>query len=256
MYYTEILLSFAGSFAGRYFVSVRQDSVFERLPQAMGYTGETIPSCPQTEAWVFVCLGALFLLFVAAVLFSSSSLVWSVKLLLEIDDRTASFINPGAFYFLSRFLYVVFFIGVFSLFGYLYFRSAGDGFLLSEYWLFLGTTTVFLTLKLLLSHLLGFVFFDSSAFKVARRTYFNTLSLFGIVLYPLLVFHVYSSFLSCNVLIAIVLITALLSLVFFAFRLFQIFFTKTVDFFYILLYLCTLEILPFLLLFRIYGNIV
>ncbi len=250
------LFQLADFFIGKSLVFAQSDSISSTLSHVIGYEGDKFPSLPQTEYWVFICLIVLLVLLVVAVAFSSSSLVLAVKMLFQIDDRTSSFSNMAAISSSSRFLFIAFFLGVLSFLGYLYVHPQGSDFLLSKYGLFLGITTSFLLLKLLLARLLGFVFLDPSLFKIARETYLNILSLLGIALFPLLVFCIYTPFLSDNLLIIIVISFILFALLLFAFRLIQIFFSKIVDSFYILLYLCTLEILPFLALFRLYQNLV
>jgi hypothetical protein len=79
---------------------------------------------------------------------------------------------------------------------------------------------------------------------------------FGILLFPLLIISIYGApWLVIGAQIASLVVCLALAVLTF-FKLFQIFYSKLFDFFYILLYLCTLEILPILALIRLYQFIV
>jgi hypothetical protein len=225
--------------------------------QQVKYMGETIPLSAQTEMWVFICLGTLLFLLVVAVLFSSSSLVHMIKTLFELTDRNSIFNDTTINNSPARFLLTFFFISVFSLFSYLYLHLESESFPLIGYLIFLGVTTVFFIVKLLLFNMLGFVFLNPSVFKTAKETYFNILSLLGLALYPLLVIRIYAiPFFDHKIIDYIILSLLLLTSLFIVYKLIRIFFNKLVDLFYILLYLCTLEILPFIALFQIYEMMV
>ena len=233
--------------------TIQQIDTVAHISQQVRYVGEAIPLPVQTEMWVFICLGMLLLLLVVAVLFSSSSLGRMIKALFEITDRNSIFNDTTINNSPARFLLNLFFIAVFSLFSFLYLHPETESFLLIGYLRFLGVTALFFVAKLLLFNMLGFVFLNPSVLKTARETYFNIFSLLGIILYPLLVIRIYAtSFFDHKILDYTVLFSLLLASLFIVYKLIQIFFGKLVDLFYILLYLCTLEILPFIALFRIY----
>ena len=223
--------------------------------QQVRYVGEVIPPSAQTATWVFVCLGGLLFLLVIAIVCSSSSLVYTLRDLFEVTEKNSIFNDTTTNNSYVRFLLVLFFTGVFSFFCYVYLQP--ESFSLISYLIFWGVTGLFFLVKLLLFNLLGFVFLNPGLLKTARETYFNTLSFLGVILYPVLVIRIYSSpVLDYKIIDTIGMFLFLLAFLFIVFKLIQLFFGKLVDFFYILLYLCTLEILPFIALFRIYEMIV
>ena len=237
--------------------TIQQIDTVTHISQQVRYVGETFPSYPQTEMWVFICLGALFLLLAVAVLFSSSPLVNTLKVLLNVTDRDNIFNDTALNSPSVRFLFAVLFTGVFSLFAYLYLQPEIKEFSLTGYGMFFLVTALLFCAKLLLSNVLGFVFLNHSNLKIAKKTYIDILSLLGIILYPLLVIRIYaSSFFDYKILDYIVLFLLLSTSLFIIYKLIRIFFSKLVDLFYILLYLCTLEILPFIALFQIYEIMV
>ena len=236
--------------------TIQQVDTLIHIPQQVRYAGEAVPLFAQTEMWVFICLGVLLFLLVVAVLFSSS-LVQMLKTLFEITDRNSIFNDSAMSNPPVRFLLIFFFTGVFSLFSYLYLQSESESFQLIGYLKILGVTALFFIVKVFLFNVLGFVFFNPSILKTGKETYFNTLSILGVVLYPLLVIRIYIfPIFDYKILDYTVLFLLLLTALFIAYKLIQIFFGKLVDLFYILLYLCTLEILPFIALFRMYEMIV
>ena len=237
--------------------TIQQIDTIIHISQQVKYTGEVIPLSAQTEVWVFVCLGALLFLLVVAAFFSSSSLGHMIRTLFELTERDSIFNDTTINNSPARFLLIFFFISVFSLLSYFYLHLESESFPLIGYLIFLGITAVFFIIKLFLFNMLGFVFLNPSVLKMAKETYFNIFSLLGVILYPLLVIRIYAiSFFDHKIIDYIVLSLLLLTSLFIVYKLIRIFFNKLIDLFYILLYLCTLEILPFIALFRTYEIIV
>lgn len=254
----NFFLLWLSSFCNRRLCWLQTDSVSISQPQFPGHIGLPFSDSLHTEVWIFLFLALLLLFVVLAVLFSSSSLLEFITVFFNPENRGASPFSSTVLYSVSRFLFLVFFAGLMSLLACLYFNPSDEAQIFcSRYLLYFVATVLFLIIKWFLFNFIAFVFFNSTAtVKIAKELYFNLLSLLGLFLYPFLLFYAYSSFFTREMLLVVVITLLVFALIFWAFRLFQIFFSKVLDSFYILLYLCTLEILPLLLLFRVYQNII
>jgi len=217
-----------------------------------GFIGIPHPSLPQTESWVFLALLGFFFLFVYAVSQSSGYITETVKTFFQVKERSSIFSKATVNDFRFRFFLIIFTIGVLSLFAYLTFYKPGSPFLLKEYGCFFLATTLFVILKYLFFNLVGYIFLSPVSLKMAKESYLNVVLFLGILLYPLLILQIYipnhyAGFTEIASL-SVCLIACILVII----KLFQIFLHKFVASFYILLYLCTLEILPLVLLYQVY----
>ena len=221
-----------------------------------GHLGIPLPSFPQTESWVFIILLILFFLLVYSVYSSSGMIGETLKTFFQVKERSSIFSKATVNNIRIRLLLILFSIGVLSLYVYLIIFKSTNPFSIKVYCYFLVLTGLFFGIKSLLFDLIGYVFLTPSTIKMAKESYFNILSILGTALFPLLILQIYipnnlnripeiSSLIICIIACIVVII-----------KLFQIFFHKTVASFYILLYLCTLEILPLLLIYRVYKLII
>ena len=232
------------------------DSIKSIVHIPTGFVGIPHPSLPQTEIWVFVTLFLLFILFVFSISRSSGFINDILKNFFQVKERSSIFskatVNDTRF----RLILVLFSIAVLSLYSYLILYQTSNPFLLSKYALFLLITMLFFGFKSLSFELIGYVFLNPSSFKMAKESYFNIVSFLGIIMFPLLILQIYIPTIFIRIIIILSLITSISSFILIIIKLFQIFFHKTVAFFYILLYLCTLEILPLIALYQVYKLIV
>ena len=111
--------------------------------------------------------------------------------------------------------------------------------------------------KYFFSKILAYTFLNRELFTNSSEFYINILFFLGLVMYPLLVIKIYSpqdfDFALYDIL---ALIFSLISLMFLIIKLFQLFYKNILDAIHIMLYLCTLEILPYLVLFQAYKWII
>jgi hypothetical protein len=117
-------------------------------------------------------------------------------------------------------------------------------------------TGLFFGIKSVLFNVIGYVFLTPSSQKLARESYSNIVSVLGVSLFPFLILQIYIPSYLYNAIEIISLIICMAACILVIIKLFQIFFHKIVASFYILLYLCTLEILPSIILYRVYKLIV
>ena len=221
-----------------------------------GFEGIAHPSLPSSESWVFGAFLILFLVLVVSMLRGADWLTESIRTFFQVKERSSIFSKATTNGYQSRFLLTCFSIGVFSLYAYYLFYTPAIGFHISGYWLFCVAIGLFLLFKCMMFQLIGYVFLDHTALKLARESYFNVLCYLSMALFPLLIFQIYfpdNLNESTGVLSLIVCVVAAILIII---KLFQIFFRKIVTTFYILLYLCTLEILPLIIMFQVFRIIV
>jgi len=221
-----------------------------------GFDGIPHPNLPQNESWIFVIIMLLFFVLVFSVSSSKTMLLETIRTFAQAKERSSLFSNATVNDFRFRFFLNIFSIAVLSLYGYLTFYEQSNNLSITAYLSLLVFTLFFFGIKSLLIDFIGFVFLDTTSLKIAKESYFNIISFAGIILFPLLLLHIYapSSF-DYAVDISSLIVCLLVVLLLF-FKLFQIFFNKIASSFYILLYLCTLEFIPFLLLYYGYKLII
>ncbi len=221
-----------------------------------GFEGVPHPSLPGSEDWVFVSLLVLFILVVLAVVKSSEWMRESVRTFFHTKERSVYSNKNTNLQFQTRVLLTLFFTGVFSLYAFSLLFGSENGFQLLIFIKFLAVTIIFLSIKSIVTMLLGYVFLDIVSLKQARESYFKVLSFLGIALYLILVIQIYVlptlTTYTHYVALALCVIAAILIII----KLFQIFFHKSIVSFYLMLYLCTLEILPLILLFQVYRLLI
>jgi hypothetical protein len=220
-----------------------------------GFVGEALASSAQSEAWVFV---ALLLMAFLPIFVISSSPAWlseSFKMIFKEKKRASIFSDTSTSDPVFRSILFVFFSVAVGLYAFCYFHNANTDFAVSKGIVFCGVTLVFFLVKTLLIRFLTYVFFDSTIIRQATEQYVNILSVCGLVVYPLLVLQIYVVVPIHNYLNVITALVLILSILFVVIKIFRIFFTKIIDLLYILLYLCTLELIPIFGLIHIYQLI-
>lgn len=221
-----------------------------------GFEGIPHPSFPESESWVFGTILFLFLMMVVSFLRSSGWFYESVRTFFQVKDRSSIFSKATINDFQSRFILILFSVGVLSLYGYILLIPSGKPFEITQYALVFGVILLFYIFKFISIEVLGYVFLEKQSLKIARESYFNLLIYLGILLFPLLIFQIYFPLWLNDYTVYISLIMCILLVVLLIFKLFQIFFQKAVTSFYLLLYLCTLEILPVFLIYSIIRTII
>jgi len=220
-----------------------------------GFEGKLLPSLPQTENWVFIAILLLFFLFVFSISQSSGLILETVRTFFQVKERSSIFSKVTINYFRFRFFLISFSTGVISLYAYVLLYNPTNKFEIKEYLYLIAVTSIFFGIKALLIDLICYVFFEPRIMKMVKNSYFNIISFLGIALFPLLISFIYMPIYLRNITEYISLIICLIAGILIIIKLFQIFLHKTVASFYILLYLCTLEFLPLLALFKVYQLI-
>ena len=216
------------------------------------FDGILHPSFPQNEAWVFILLLVLFGMLIFSVTRSYGWLRESVRTFFQVKERSSIFSTATVNDFQSKMILITFSVGVISTYAYIYFKTPESPFTFFIWLKFLLVTGLFFIFKYMMIQVLGFVFLDKMELKLASTSYFNIISYLSILLFPLLIFQVYTTPYVQQITISLSFIVLILAAILVIIKLFQIFLRKIVTTFYILLYLCTLEILPLILLFSVY----
>lgn len=232
------------------------DTIQAIIQVPTGHVGKPHPPLPQTDSWVFGTLIILFFLLVFSISRSSGAISETVKTFFQSKERSSLFGKTTISNFRFRFFLIEFSIGVISLYAYLFFLPPNTAFSILNFGYFFLATTLFFGIKTVLFDLLGYVFFEPKRLKLAKESYFNILSLVGVVLFPIIIFQIYLPYNIESISHVLSLAIFVLSYIFIVIKLFQIFFNKIVASFYIMLYLCTLEFLPLFVLFLVYSLIV
>lgn len=221
-----------------------------------GFEGILHPMLPQTATWVFGVLLTMFILLVISLPRYSKIIFSDLKTYFQNSERSTLYRKTTLSDFYAQFVLIIFAIGVFSLFAYLYVFKSTSEFYLEEYCVLFGVTILFFLAKYILILFVGSVFIESKELKIAKFSYFNIISLVGILLYPMLVMRIYSPT-NFHYLIGLMSLSICVSAyILIIIKLFQLFLRKVVASFYILLYLCTLEFLPLFIMYKVYQLIV
>ncbi len=114
---------------------------------------------------------------------------------------------------------------------------------------YVGIIILFYVLRVLLYTCVNWIFFDKQKNSLWLESYSLLYSLFGILLFPLLLLVVYFDLSNVKSFIYFVIFT-ILSEIMLLYKCFNIFFNKMYGFLYFIVYFCTLEMVPCFLLWQ------
>ncbi len=209
-----------------------------------GFDGVVATGVPSDQNWVFLVLLFMFGVIIISFLRAISSLVEIIRSFFNSKERNSIFNKTSIDNFEQRVYFFVFSITSISLFSYLIFYEKGEVFSFLTYLYFLIATFLFFLLKYISAKFIGYLFLDLGTMKIVTDSYLNVVSLVALLFYPLILLHLYTSGISVALTANVALIIFALGLILFASKLVQIFLHNIVASLYLLLYLCTLEILP------------
>ncbi len=113
--------------------------------------------------------------------------------------------------------------------------------------IFIFVIFIFWGFKWLSNNLIGRIFFDIKKVNIWQNNYFSIIELLGISLFPVLLFLVKSQYeILSKICIFLILIFIGIGFILSVYKGFRVFLTKVHGIFYFMLYLCALEILPYL----------
>lgn len=222
---------------------------------AVRYEGKEVPAFPQNESWIF---GTLLFFFVFMALLFRRFSGWigeTLKNIFKVRTRSSIFSKSAAEESRSKFLFIMLSAGIISL--SLYIRMTPVPPELRTYLVFYAAGLIYLLVKDFLINLTGYVFLEAEAFKTAKESYYNIFIFLGFILFPVLILKIYfNNGNQAGIFDIFATTITVVALLFVGFKLFQIFYQKILDFFYIILYLCTLEILPLIGMYQVYKSLI
>jgi len=231
----------------------RADSI--ALHAFKGYEGVIATGAPSDQNWVFLVLFFMFSLVVVAFLRAISSPLDVFKSFFNSGERTSIFTKTSIDNFEQKVYFFLFTITAFALLGYLLFYVPPQVFSFLKFLYFVVAVVLFFIVKYILTKFISYVFLDKNITKTVTDSYLHIITFIAALFYPLMLVHLYTYQATANFTTDIALVIIALGLIFFSIKLVQIFLQKIVSSLYILLYLCTLEILPLIGLFFVFRFI-
>lgn len=229
------------------------DSV--RMHALSGFEGVAASGAPANQSWVFIILMALFGILVLAFIRSISPPHSIILSFFNKKDRNSIFSKTSIDGFEQKFYLFIFSFVSISLFAYFAFYAKGSIFQFAIYLRIVLILTVFFVAKYLISKVLEYVFFDRSVLKPLYDSYLHVLSIMAIAFYAVVVFAIYYRTPIPGLADSSGLIILGTGLLLFTAKLVQFFLHKVVVSLYLMLYLCTLEILPVLILIEAFRYV-
>jgi hypothetical protein len=211
---------------------------------------------PSDQSWVFIVLLFMFGIVVVSFLRSISSPLEILTSFFNSKERNSIFNKTSIDNFEQRVYFFIFSNTSISLFSYLVFYEQGQVFNILTYLYFFVATLFFFLTKYLASKFIAYIFLDKNTMKMVTDSYLNIVSFVALFLYPIMLIHLYASDITIGFTINASLIIIGLGLVLFAIKLVQIFLHEIVASLYLLLYLCTLEILPLIGMIQVFRYLV
>ena len=114
----------------------------------------------------------------------------------------------------------------------------------------------FFAIKYILIRYISFVFMNNTTFTIIYYHYNQLVNFFSIILYPILLICLFTPQICRIVFTDIFILFVVFYFILWLIKAFRLFFTNLLAFLYILLYFCTLEILPLYTLFSLAEFIV
>jgi hypothetical protein len=233
--------------------SARADSILRH--SLSGFQGELPIGAPSDQNWVFLMLLTVFGLFVLSVIRSMTPPLDIIKTFFIAKERSSIFSKTSIDNFEQKFYHILITFIVIPLYGYLVYYQNGTRFDFVIYMYFTAALISFFLIKYLLAKVLEFVFVEKAYMKMIFDSYLNVMSFVSIVFYILIFLKLYISSFSAHFFEISGQIILIIALILLMIKFIQFFLHKIVDSLYIMLYLCTLEILPVLILVQAFRHL-
>ena len=229
------------------------DSVYRHAMS--GFQGSISQQVPASQWWVFVLMLLLFGLLVFSVVRTMVSPADVIKGLFDSKKRSVSFNKNSIDSFEQKVYFFIFSSATVSLTAYVLNYNVTNEFGFREFFFYFMVFNIFAVIKYFISKVLEYVFFGKAVLKKIWEDYLNIFTLLSFLLYLYILLLLFSPFsfdgISTYVVSALVVLAELVFVV----VLIRNFLHKIVVSLYLMLYLCTLEILPVLLLIQVFGEL-
>lgn len=203
----------------------------------------------QTQSWFTPFMFCMFVLCTAGIAFSRHSF-WRETRSLFFATYDDGFYDTTKEEFQNKFPLFLLFVVNLSLFAYFFIN--GEVLAPVNYFfvifLYIITILLFSIAKMVLNKLVCYVFYDVRTYMKAENTFLLICSMIGIGLVPVLLIAAYapSTMMRPALYVGAVLVFLLMGV--YLLKMTTYFFRGTFSIFYLILYLCTVEILPFIAL--------
>lgn len=215
------------------------------------YQGIRLEQVTDQNNWVSGIILFVLLLFWTVWRFAGQFFALRSTGVVAVSGRQAVFGDDTAKSFTSDIVFSVIHLLVLGLFSYQVFFYLGykSGISLFGYCI-LGLLALH-AVKYAINKLFTFVFFDSFMYSEWKQSYNFNNYLLGILFIPLVLGMIYGSESIFDICLASGLFLFVALLVFYAYRLFVIFFNNLASLLYLILYLCALEIVPLMIGYKL-----
>jgi hypothetical protein len=217
-----------------------------------GFIGKDLPKTPSGETWVSVLFLALFLFFAYVVSRGRKMIEQTIKDFFYFKERASIFSDSTVTELRHRIYLICISVISIAFFSYhlLYDLNTSD-FSMVKMGVLIGVIAGFLLIKYLFFQFIGSVFFTKAITLVWIRSYFTLFFATGLGLFFISILLVYSAFSASKVIVWIGLGWIFVITILLVYKLVQIFLNRFYSIFYLMLYLCTLEIIPILVLGKV-----
>lgn len=211
-----------------------------------------LPSSPFTEVWITVVASVLML--TGLLLLCFYPIYNGKRLFIKADGRKTLFEDNTQNNIWTLTLQSIFCLGTFSLLFYSLTRPESAEFRFLPYLHIMGCVCLFLVVKFIVIKVVGYVFFTPLQQNIYLLYHQHLFWMMCLILFPAILCYLYLPPHLSYWGLSLIILALLIGLIFLIVEIFQLFFHNLVAGFYILLYLCTLEILPYFGLFQWIGN--
>ena len=229
------------------------DSVYRHAMS--GFQGTISQQVPASQWWVFVLMLLLFGLLVFSVIRTMVSPADVLKGLFDSKKRAVSFNKNSIDSFEQKVYFFIFSSVTVSLTAYVLNYNVTNEFGFREFFFYFMVFNIFAVFKYFISKVLEYVFFGKAVLKKIWEDYLNIFTLLSFLLYLYILLLLFSPFSFDGISIYVVSALVVLAELVFVVVLIRNFLHKIVVSLYLMLYLCTLEILPVLLLIQVFGEL-
>ena len=211
----------------------------------------------QTEIWFTPLLFLIFVSYGLIFFRKKKMLLYDFKELFTGNEifRKDSFVDNSQ----SRISLVIsgiINISLFSFFALTHFSGHDVQNITLTLFLLLTITTLYVLFKITMSKLISYVFFNESLFSFWVKTFYSFILFLGISLIPIVLCLSFGPTAWITPVIYMGLFCCICLSILYIFKITTFFFQGIPSLFYLILYLCTLEILPFLIFLKELINIV
>lgn len=232
----------------------KADSIKQMVLQPSGFQGKPLPETMQSEMLIPILMLGMFFSYVYVLTRGRKMILETIKDFFYLKERSSIFIESGANQVRISMHLLFILISSIGLLMHFYLFDQKLVFEFQEKIMNLGLfwfiALAIIGIKYGFIRLLGYIFLDKNIIGIFNRAYFSVLFALGLALYPLLLGLVYAPDALHTVFSVLIILLTLITFVLIFYKTIQIFLDKISSLFYILLYLCTLEILPIFIVIK------